>query len=178
MLTQEFPAEFPNPSLDDETAEQIAALVRAEGWTSQAFKLLTKAGLSPFKIQLSDFKFIQTRSGKALRLTVTWSFTHPEFGLIGDSTEGCMVSRTQEGFRFSPPISRFGPNQSKQLHSITTDYHDLIIRLLRNHKTKSGQTYLDYVGNEMPDALRPKDPAEIDPELPREVGTEKEENEG
>ena len=125
---------------------------------------------NPFKIELSDFKFIvRGKACKCLRLTVTWSFLHPEFGLLGDSMEGCLVIRTKEGLRFSPHLSSFGPNQSRQLHAITTDYHDLVLKMLKEHKTKSGRSYLDYVGTEQ-NPFRSKDPSEIDPELPLAIG--------
>lgn len=129
---------------------------------------------NPFKIQLSDFMFVNRniKSGKALRLTVTWSFLHPEFGLLGESIEGGLVIRTADSYRYSPPVSRFGPNQSKHQMMITVDFHDLIIRLLKEHKTKAGVSYLDYVGSEVPEALRPKRPADVDPELPLQIGEE------
>jgi len=123
-----------------------------------------------FEIELSDFSFVSrgAKAGKALRFTVTWKFEHPQYGLLGESEEGWLCFRDGRGdIKVSPPISRFGPNQSKQLKTITVAYFDLIRSMIVNHKTKSGTSYVDYLGSVVPEELRSKPAAEVDSELPQ-----------
>lgn len=125
-----------------------------------------------FEIELSDFLFVKRgiKNGMALRFTVTWKFEHPRYGLIGESEEGWLCTRAADGrLKVSPPISRFGPQQSKQMKTITVPYHDLILGMIVNNKTKSGSSYADKIGQAIPEELRPQTPAEVDPELPEEM---------
>lgn len=125
-----------------------------------------------FKIEVSDFTFVTRgiKNGKALRFSVTWMFEHPQYGLLGKSEEGWLATKNQAGYlKVSPPISRFGPMQSKQLGQITVGFHDLIRAMIINHKTKSGISYSDYIGGQLLDELRAKAPHEIDEELPEEL---------
>lgn len=127
----------------------------------------------PFTVELSDFQFVQKlKSGKGLRFTLTWRFIHPKFGLLGQSVEGCLIRKVGGRYIFGPPLSKFGPMQSKQLFLVTTDLADLIIRLVREHRTKDGRSYLSYVGTEEPEHLRALSPAEVDGELPAEIRLE------
>jgi hypothetical protein len=125
-----------------------------------------------FEIELSDFSF-PTRGARPgarnLRFTTTWKFKHPKYGLLGKSEEGWLATKNQAGeLRVSPPISRFGPHQSRQLSTITVALYDLIKAMIINHKTKSGVSYADYVRSGY-EGERAKTAAEIDPELPAEL---------
>lgn len=127
---------------------------------------------SNFEIEVSDFKFVTRgiKNGKALRFTVTWKFEHPKYGLLGESEEGWLCTRNRGNYlRVNPPVSRFGPMQSKQLKMITAGYHDLILGMITSYKTKSGASYADYIGNVMNPELQAKLAQEIDPELPTEI---------
>lgn len=91
-----------------------------------------------------------------------------------------MILKTGEGgYRFSPPVSRFGPYQSKQVCVITTDFAELILKLVRDKKTKSGNSYFSYIGTEDAPHLRALDPSEVDMELPMDIrlGAEEEKEE-
>jgi hypothetical protein len=123
-----------------------------------------------FEIEVSDFRFVTVKNGRALRFTVTWKFLHPKYGLLGESEEGWLCSRDGRGeLRVAPPISRFGPQQSKQLKTITVGYHDLILAMIANYKTKKGTGYGDYIGRAIPEAFLAKDAQDVDPELPQEI---------
>lgn len=130
-----------------------------------------------FEIELSNFSF-PTRGtlrpgGRNLRFTVTWKFDHPKYGLLGESEEGWLATKNNASeLRVSPPISRFGPKQSKQLKTITVAFHDLVKAMIINHKTKSGVSYADYISNGITDDMRAKKPGEIDPELPESLTPE------
>src|SRR5690348_7135178 len=104
---------------------------------------------NPFKIELSDFSFPTKgiKNPPALRCTLTWKFEQEGYGLLGESMEGCLITRDGAGrLKFSPPISRIGPMHRKQLCTITEDYQELILKSLRDAKTKDGKSYLDFVG--------------------------------
>lgn len=128
-----------------------------------------------FEIEISDFLVIKRniKNGQALRFTVTWKLPHPKYGLLGMSQIGWMCTRNYRGvLRVSPPISRFGSMQSKQLTTITHDFNDLLLSMITKHKTKDGRSYVDLVGNVLPDPLKAKRPGEVDEaylDLPEEV---------
>ena len=129
----------------------------------------------PFQIELSDFKFVtnnRTRSGggRSLRLTVTWRYEDDEWGVLGWSQEGWLVTKNPKDYKCAPPISSFSPFRTRQLNMITTDLHELMLRMLRESKTSSGNSFLDYL--EAPEYWNKKmDPSEIDGELPLVINT-------
>jgi hypothetical protein len=71
------------------------------------------------------------------------------------------------GYRFSPPVSKFAPHQSKVLTTFTTDLHDAVLARIANWKTAKGVGYLDYL------TLREENssvlPGDVDPDLPLEM---------
>lgn len=122
-----------------------------------------------FTIEISDFQFVRRgiQIKPALRFTVTWKFSHPQYGILGQSEEGWLATRTRGGdLRVSPPISRFGPSQSKQLKTITVDYFNLIKSIIINNRSKSGKSYADWVGSDFPEALRAQPAKDVDETLP------------
>lgn len=117
--------------------------------------------LMSYQFELSDFSLVNVHNGKGLRHTVTWRLEHPSLGLLGESISGCLVTRQADGvLKFSPPMSNYGPKVAKRLALVTEDYHNLVVRLVK----ESG--WEPYIGNGLPEQFRAKLPHEIDPALP------------
>lgn len=124
-----------------------------------------------FELELSDFQFLvaKIRNPPALRFTVTWKFAHPKYGLLGQSEEGWICTRSSVGvLSVSPPITRMGPMQTKQFKTITAEFHQLVLSMLVNNKSKNGASYAGEVGKALMAELVSKTP-KFDPELPKEM---------
>jgi hypothetical protein len=159
-------------ALEDNGLNMVGLRPRLETEVNDGLREAGAGTATAFEFELSDFKFITVNGGRALRLTLTWKFSHPQYGLLGASTEGCMIVKQRDGaFRFSPPVSKFAPHQSKVLTVFTQDLHDAVVARVANWKTAKGVSYFDYLSTREESSAQL--PGDVDPELPLEISEEK-----
>lgn len=92
-----------------------------------------------FKIELSGFSYVALRSSKALRCTLTWTFTDETSGaLLGASTEGCLVIRNKEGkLNFQTPLTRTLRGDQRRTQTITPDLAQTLAEIVERSRFSS-----------------------------------------
>jgi hypothetical protein len=67
------------------------------------------AKIAAVKITLSEVEYLHGQSGVGLRCTLNLGVEHPRFGLVRQSTKGCLVFRNKRGdLNFLTPMMRLG----------------------------------------------------------------------
>lgn len=89
------------------------------------------------KIQLSDFSYVKRpnkRKGLALRFTLSISIPLVDGQKWEESMDGCIAFFDYyKTLMWSPPISRWGPTVTKQLHWYNPTANGIIIETLLGH---------------------------------------------
>ncbi len=89
------------------------------------------------KIQLSDFSYVKRpnkKNGLALRFTLSISVPLVDGQFWEEAMDGCIAFYDHyKVVRWSPPISRWGPTVTKQLHWYNPTAREKVIETLLGH---------------------------------------------
>jgi hypothetical protein len=96
------------------------------------------------KLELNNFQFCRSKSGRILRCTLAWLYEDEVTGAkLGWSLDGCLVIRNSEGeIGFHLPMSTFRGGQ-RRLANITKDLHDTVVDIVNRSK------YGPYIGDSL-----------------------------
>jgi hypothetical protein len=118
-----------------------------------------------FKLELSNFQWVKSRTGTGLRLTFSWMFIDADSeAVVGVSTDGCLVCRDMTGkLKFMLPVSRWGAVGARKLSHPTPDLCRTVVNIIENSK------YAAKIGRDIPVDLMAQNVRETDPDLPTSI---------